>query len=606
VYLGFYVFGNYAVLATALVEVAATIFLLKRFPASVPERSKGFWVRFLPVIFVTTAFFLFGSLQLNAQGDYTTNGAFYADLHHHITSVTNFAYRLNVPPENPFFAGTPFQYSFLIDVYSAALVRLGMQLEIAFNLPAYFLILALFGLCYFFFLRLHPNKNMAFLAMNLLFFSTSVAVPQMLQDVRKHPNVIDWFLNPDHDYSGLDTVHTWTTQFVKAFLIPQRANDLGYPLAIIIFILLLEAIDLLKKRKSAGCRNLFLFAGILAGLLPTIREFTFLVVLLVALGLALFYRDKRWLWFFVPMLLLALPQLVPRAAVVAGGGSEMIAWEPSCRGWDPECVPPQGLGWIAYLAYSFNLTFFLAPVGFFFVSRKAQRVSLLLFLLLVIGVLFRFTPDPFNNMKFINFWQIGMCFLAAVAVFRIWNLKPEVFWRPLVAVVLFLVLFFTFFSGMISFMYDFKKTFVAYERGDMEFASFIRAHTEENAVFMTYGVMNAVDLAGRPKLMGYPGTVWSFGEKDWSQRLSDKMDFYAGRRLREILLKYNVSYVEVTHSEYYSDILFSFNYSAIKSAPFLELVYFQQYPSANPNPKHYWMGRWALFKVDRAALNSTQ
>jgi hypothetical protein len=556
------------------------------------ERSKGFWVRFLPILLVLTALFAEGAMQFDSSGNYVANQLFSVDLSAHLSIVTNFAYRVNAPAENPFFSGTPFNYSFLVDVYSAALLRAGMPLEIAFEMPAFSLVLSFFALCYFFFLRLYPNRNAAFLAITLLFFLSSVNVPQMLQDERRHPNAVDWFLNPDNDYSKLSSC--WTNQFATSYLIPLRANALGYPLALIVFILLLEAIDLLKKRGKKECVNLFLFAGVLAGILPTIREFTFAVVCLVAFGLAVFYRDRRWLWFFAPMLLLALPQVIP-LALYASGVKDGFAFAPGCFGWNPDCVQPQGIvDWVLYLFYSFNLPFFIAPMGFLLVSRKAQRVSLLLFLLFLAGVLFRFTPDAFNNMKLINFWQIGMCFLTGVALVRAWNTK-EFFWRFLAA----LALFFTLFSGVISLNYYSHKNFVAYERGDVEFASFIRTHTGENAVFMTYGSSNALDLAGRQKVMGYPRTVWALGERDWSQRLSDQKDFYSGKRMREILAKYNVSYVVLTHAESYSDILFSLNYSAIKSAPFLRLVYLKEAPDANPNPKHYWMGRWALYKVVR-------
>jgi hypothetical protein len=596
VYLGFFVFGDSAVLAAAFVEVELILvfFLFKRFPRIAVERSKGFWVRFLPILLVLTALFVQGALHLDSNGDYVVSKPFFWDLPDHLSIVTNFAYRVNAPAENPYFAGVPFYYPFLTDVYSASLLRAGMPLEIAYNLPAYALILSFFALCYFLFLRLHSDKNIAFAAILILFFASSFRVPDFALDFVQNPAST---LFHSSDYLILNADFAWGSQLITLRMLPHRASDLGYPLAVIIFVLLLEGIDLLKSKQAKArleCRNLFLFAGVLAGLLPTIREFAFLAVCVVAVGLALFYRGRRWLWFFVPLLLLALPQVFSSALYVAEGGGTMLAWEPGCLGQAACDYQMNVFETVSFWFFTLGLPLLLAVVGFLLVSRKAQRFTVLLFVVFVLAVLFRFTPDRSNNFKLIDLWLVGMSFLAAVVIVGAW--KKRGCWKALAVVALAASLL----PGMLFMQRDASKTFVAYSKEDIRFAEWINANTSRDAVFMSYSAYNApnsLDLAGRQKVMGRYLTVRWLGEAGWAERLEDQKDFYSGKRTQEILAKYNVSFVAFTHTEYYSDIFYSFNYSAIKSAPFLRLVYLQEAPDANPNPRHYWMGRWALYEV---------
>ncbi len=621
-YLAFYVFGGYAPLAALLFQGASAALIFTKFgkPGKqerlVAEETqlerlnlhengnarKGFWIRFLPVLVIVFAVTLYSGIHLNAEGGYFASSSYYSDTHHHMTSISNFAYGINIPPQNPYFSGTPFRYSFLMDLYSASLARLGMPLDVAINLPAFLLLASFFALCYFFFLKLYPNKNVACIAVLLLLLAGGFGFPKMLEDINNHPDAANWLTHPDRDYAK--AAESGTNQFLLAYMLPQRANDVGYPIAIIIFMLLIDAAGLLEdesaskslKKTRTGWlkqsepggdggdakrkRNLFLFAGVLAGLLPSLREFAFLVVMLVACGFFILKRRRQWAYFFIPALLIAVPQLVSSAAFVAQGGSEMIGVE---LGWRAHTLEPVAFAsfWLANL----SLPLALAAAGFFIVPKKTRKIALVFFGLFVIANALRFTPDDNNNMKIINFWQIVMSLLAGAAIIRLAETKPKAIAVALAVLTLAVCLL----PGALSVVYELQHYNVMYSRGDREFAAFVNANTEDRAVFMSFSSYNAMDLVGRPRVMGFGGTLWTFGEKTWYEREQDQKAFYAGERMLEIIGKYNVSYVAVTPTENRLNP----NYQALFGAPFLKTVYDETIDGS----------RYALLKVVREGFS---
>jgi hypothetical protein len=196
-------------------------------------------------------------LVKEAGGWFSACANCWGDWSAHLTYITSFAYGHNWPLQLPIFSGHKFTYPFLIDLLSAALVKLGLDLPDSLILPGFVLSLVLTYLIYLLAKTLTASRRAAILTMVLFFFNAG------------------W---------GTDSRFY---NFITSQIIPQRGQLLGLSLSIIIYLLL--------------WRKKIIWAGILAGLLPIIHGHSYLVTLMVG---GWFGRK-----FFIPALVLGLVQI---------------------------------------------------------------------------------------------------------------------------------------------------------------------------------------------------------------------------------------------------------------------------------------------------------
>lgn len=205
-----------------------------------------FWVLIWSKVLVKEAGGWFSACA-NCWGDWSA----------HLAYTTSFAYGRNFPLQLPIFSGHKFTYPFVIDLLSAFLIKLGLDLPNSLVLPGLVLSLVLTYLVYLLAKTLTASRRAAILTMVLFFFNAG------------------W---------GRDS--RWLN-FITSQIIPQRGQLLGLSLSIIIYLLL--------------WRKKIIWAGILAGLLPIIHGHSYLVALMVGVWFG---------WkFFVPALVLGLAQI---------------------------------------------------------------------------------------------------------------------------------------------------------------------------------------------------------------------------------------------------------------------------------------------------------
>src|SRR5206468_7384852 len=91
---------------------------------------------------------------------------------------------------------------------------------------------------------------------------------------------------------------------VLAYLVPQRSTLFGFSLALIVLVVLWVA---LHERMG---RRPFLFAGLVAAVMPVFHVHAYGTVLALAAFWVLFNRRWEWLAYFGPALLVGVPILV--------------------------------------------------------------------------------------------------------------------------------------------------------------------------------------------------------------------------------------------------------------------------------------------------------
>ena len=113
---------------------------------------------------------------------------------------------------------------------------------------------------------------------------------------------------------------------VLAYLVPQRTTLLGFSLALIVLLLVWTA-----TRESLTWPA-YLFAGVVAGLMPAFHVHAWGTVVALSAFWFLFTRRREWIAFFVPAVALALPVLVwmwpPANNSFCGDGGSILSDSP--------------------------------------------------------------------------------------------------------------------------------------------------------------------------------------------------------------------------------------------------------------------------------------
>ncbi len=568
--------------------------------------AQGFWPRFLPFVLFLLLFFANGAVRFDESGNLRVTSDFYADAYYHVSLTQYFSFSEAKPLQDPQYAGEPVGYSFLTDYYSAMLQRLGFGFPLAFVFPAFVMISVFYAVFYFFVLRLTRNRNAAFFAVALLFFSGSFAYGLMYEDAVKQ-GLTEWLQHPQNDYAALEENGKLgnITQFTKAYLLPQRSSDFGYPVALVVFVLLFEAV----RRKNAGenageeenkknKRRLLLAAGSLAGLTPLMRETAFFACLAVAGFLALLFIDLKnlrkwffdWAAFFAPALLLAAPAM----PLVATGASN-ANYVSVALGWKAHSANPLKIALFWLRALGLPLVF--AAAGFFAVKREVKKYYLAFVPLFVVANALSFTPDPVNNMKIINFWEIPTFALAGAALASLAALAAPAECgsgkqarklarsaernpqrnsgreRVLLAAAATVLLLIAVAPGVMSFLRYQNEHLALYSGEDYAFAGWANAELPQTAVLASFGGPHALDLVGRVRVLGFPAIGWVKGRKDWYDRVLAIRAFYAGRGVCGLAREYGATHAVVGPSERAFE---EFNAAALESDPALRRIYGEQ------------------------------
>ena len=232
-------------------------------------------IRFIPAIVPIIFWVLIWSkiLIVKPDGWFSTCSNCWGDWSAHLTYTSSFAYAHNWPLELPVYLGHKFTYPFVVDLISAGLVKLGLDLPASLVWPGLIGSVILTYLIYLLAKTFSQSHQVGGIATILFLFNGGWG-----SDSR--------FYN-----------------FITSQIIPQRGQLLGLNLSIIVYLLL--------------WRKKIIPAGIVAGLLPLMHAHSYLVTLMVG----------AWFgWrFWVPALALGLPQIAYVYGFTAG---HFFAWDP--------------------------------------------------------------------------------------------------------------------------------------------------------------------------------------------------------------------------------------------------------------------------------------
>lgn len=446
------------------------------------------------------------------------------DLVWHLAQITSFASGNNFPPEDPSFAGTALYYPFLANLFSAVFVKFGAPVFQFLNVQSFvFILITLAALAFY---TAHLTKNTGstpWLGIALLLFNGGLGfVHLIIGHELDIPYLLRTLLPPPYDLTGnIPGQHFHWMNFISALIVPQRTLLFGLPMTLFILCLLWWGIHIGRKEE-------FIWAGLFAGGLPFFHGHTYISVMIYAAALMMLFPSRKWLYFFLPAVVLALPQWIHiiLAPNKLGGALKF------------------NFGWMAkgeniLVFWARNLGAFL-PIYVLSVWKAKLPKKSRLFMAGALAVfiaanLIQFAPWDWDNIKIILTWYVASIPLVAQFFSQtlISNKIPKVFLTALAFLL-------TTLSGALT-VYRLSipdlDVGLIYSREEMMIGESLGKLTPAGSVILGGPVTNQITfLAGRKSYAGYPGWLWSHGIDD-TWREAEVKQFYLNPKENEDRLK---------------------------------------------------------------------
>ncbi len=466
----------------------------------------------------------------------------YYDMAFHAAVTTSFVHGANFPPIYTPMSPEPLLYPFLPDFLTALLVAMGMNLHSALVWTAVPLTLALTGIFYFLALRLVTFASdldetravrAAVIATLLFLLNGGLGFVYFFQDWWASGHRLWQFLGDlETNYSHLPPKALVWPNIVTDMLLPQRASMFGLSLGFIILTCFAmaraEEESAKPTAKWTGWRKLAV-AGALAGVLPLFHVHTYTAVGLVS-GVLFLLRPRRvWLAFWLPAIGLAAPRFVDFSGHLATIG--FARFQPGWRG--------QGeASWIAFWFRNVGLPGLLIIPAWLGSSRSLRLFYIPFLALLALALLVVFSPNDYDNLKLMTYWQAITAIIVAAWLSRI-ALRP-LGWICSVAMIALSA-----FSGALAIVAESHSNKVMFGPNEVAVANFVKTNTTPHSLFLTAPSLHqpVLSLAGRAVVRGPTAWLWSHGYP-FAERAADVRAIYAGRDdALDLLRYYRVDYV---------------------------------------------------------------
>lgn len=475
--------------------------------------NNKYYLVFIFVLIIYLLHFIIG-LRIDQYGNIRCIDGFCSDAAFHMAIETSFLYKNNFPPKYPLYFSTNMGYPFLNDFFSAVLAKGGFPLILSIVVPNILLVFSFVTLTLFFIRDITNNKLLTSISF-LIFFFCGIGFVNILTTLiggsfdgaRFDLNILN--------FNSVNNVVSYNyfnfTEILTNIFIPQRSYLIGFSLAIMILSFFYRNFS----KSNFNKKDLF-FYGIVAGLIPFFHAHSFIVISFTALFIFLYKRKLEWLYFFIPLVLLSLPQIywmmeVPKVDYFFGFVYNERFW-----GADSPVllIFKHFIFWVRVM----GIPFVLGVIGFFLANKKL-RIFFIPFLILFLAAnLVRFQPSFGDNNKITLYFLLFMSIFSSFFLERIFKIKY--FGKILVLLIIFLTtLQFIFYFNQNIFKAQLQKYDgnyytndypVLFNKVDLDTANWIVYNTNPYSIFLTKDDFNSlVSLTGRTVVKGV--YAWNLG-----------------------------------------------------------------------------------------------
>jgi len=483
-------------------------------------RTSTDWHAAFILLLASILFAIIGSKLLIERPDGLYTGIInaYGDIGWHTALIMELADTKKLPVQDPIFAGTNLTYPFLSNFISSAMILIGSSIAPSMNLPAMFLIPLIILLLYHFGKLYGRSRGAGILVLLLfLFGGATFGWTRIFTDAQQsNGGLIHFFTHlPNRDYSGVggDAAGFNFLNPTTSLLLPQRAMLFGLPI-VLCTLILLHPTNI--KRKHAP-----IIAGILAGMLPLFHAHACIALAAGIVALIITNPIKKyWVHFFIPALLLGIPELFFYAHGSASSGSFLRL----APGWMKEDHN-------FFLFWLQNTGIFIpASILLFFTKLKNHVKALAIAgsFLFAAANIFLFAPWAWDNFKILVFWLLFILPGIAWLFMNLWNMRNRaIYLRPILIIFLLLQTG----SGVLDIWklsLPTATTWQEWDRAAMVFAQYMKGYVPPQTPIATASVHNSpAVLAGKLLFLGYPAHIWSHGVSPWVREAEIK-EFYTG------------------------------------------------------------------------------
>jgi hypothetical protein len=471
------------------------------------------------------------------DGVYSGGSAFY-DLCFHSALASSFAYGDNFPPGYTPFAGESLRYPFLPDFHAAALMVAGLSMRCAFLATALPLVLALVGIFYGFALRITVTASGAALAVALFLLNGGLGFIDLFQDWRDSGRgLLEFWMELPRNYANDWTHAIHWTNIITDTLLPQRAALYGLPAGLIILTLFAIVWEDKPELHAAARQKMLLVAGLIAGALPLFHTHSYIAVGSISVVLFVLRPRREWLWFWVPAVLLASPQLFD--LLTRAGDGDILRLQ---AGWMGSDAPSFAI----YMLRNFGIPLLLAAPAWISAPREWKTFYIAALLLLVFALTVVVSPNVFDNGKLSYYWHAVNSVLVARWLVTLARTRP-VLTAPLAVLLASLSVI----TGMAAIAVERREHKLLFGLSDLAAARFVRDETPPRSRFLTTASFNhpVLTLAGRQVVRGPTDWLWGHGYEFRAREWDVRRIYAGGAEALQLLNYYHVDYLFIGEAE---------------------------------------------------------
>ena len=477
----------------------------------------------------------------------------YGDLSLHLGIITSIATQGKFPPEYSIFPGQLLGYPFLVNSLSASLYLFGTSLRWAVLLPSFImgamLITGLFALSF----EILKNRTGAALTTVLFLFNGGFGFIYFLDGTRKDPGsftrMFSAFYNTPTNYNEHGI--RWSNTLCDMIL-PQRTAFAGWTFVLLAFWLLHRAL----MREDRRC---FLFAGIVAGLLPMIHTHSFFAFGMISAVWLVVYGWKHknlkryaalWARFIIPVGILALPQLLIwtfSQAIEGGFLASTVGIDSSGRfrfGWRVN----ENDSWLWFWIKNVGPVFLLIIPAWLGADRELRKVTSGALVLFAVAETVQFQPNAYDNNKLFYIWYLFMVILTVAWLTSSFERMGR---TRAVRAAGWIFLFVCTFSGLLTVGREVVSRYQLFSPGAVSAADFIVDNTPKDALFLTSDNHNnlVAALTGRSIYSGSPVFLAFHGISYASRESEVRIMYTESTRFKALAEKTGIDYVLVSDWE---------------------------------------------------------
>ncbi len=451
---------------------------------------------------------------------------YWSDFGSHLPLIRSFVSPANWPPQHPLFPGEKIKYHYLFFAVAGFLESLGVRLDWALNIGSIGGLISLATLLVIISYRLTRSVFVSIVSGLCIFFNSSFS---WIDYLHKYP------LSALPQLKDFVSFRPWNESLVGAFWtlnIYSNQRHLALSFAI---VLLLVYILLFKSR-----RLVYTF-GFLLGSLLLLNQAAFLIAVIFCVWLWVFASGIRtkilisligfFPWLFIYLNTISLTKLDFKTM------------------FDPGFIAPQPLtpaSFIKFWFYNLGTHLLFLPLGFLFAPKKLKILLVPILVIFILGNLFRFSPDIFNNHKFFNFIVLILAVYSSYFLLKISQIK---FVGKLLTLTLTLTLFL---GGIVDIFPLINDTQLRLsDIPSNPDAQYFASSTPPDAVVLnSTWFYHPASIAGRSIFNGYSYFTWSYGYDQVAREALTKEIFLSPTKSLacELLSKNNISYVELSQN----------------------------------------------------------